>query len=125
MALKISTSLRRFPEATGREYKVYEHLSTITSSHPGQSVIRQLYNTFELEGPSGQHQCLLQPPMHMTLLQMMKLNPQPFSPPILKMTLKRLLTALDFLHTEAEVIHTGVYRDLPPTSQYSTNGQQT
>ncbi|KAJ6014554.1 hypothetical protein N7540_009145 [Penicillium herquei] len=44
--------------------------------------------------------------MHMTLLEMMGLNPEPFDLPLLKMTLRRLLSALDFLHTEANVIHT-------------------
>lgn len=47
--------------------------------------------------------------MHMSLLEMMKMNPEPFDLPLLKLTLERLLTALDFLHTEAEVIHTGIY----------------
>jgi hypothetical protein len=42
--------------------------------------------------------------MHITLLEMMKLNPRPFDLPLLKMTLRRLLLALDFLHIEAEVI---------------------
>lgn len=44
--------------------------------------------------------------MHMTLLEMMKLNPRPFDMPLLKMALQRLLFALDFLHTEADLIHT-------------------
>lgn len=45
--------------------------------------------------------------MHMTLLEMMRLNPRPFDLPLLKMTLRRLLLVLDFLHTEADIIHTG------------------
>lgn len=45
--------------------------------------------------------------MHMTILEMMRLNPKPFDLPLLKMTLRRLLLALDFLHTEADTIHTG------------------
>lgn len=43
----------------------------------------------------------------MTVLEMMRLNPQPFNLALLKMTLRRILSALDFLHTEAGVIHTG------------------
>lgn len=46
--------------------------------------------------------------MHMTILEMMRLNPKPFDLPLLKMTLRRLLLALDFLHTEADTIHTGM-----------------
>lgn len=109
MALKVSTSLSRFPKATVREHKIYEHLSCLVSSHPGQSLIRGIYGTFELHGPSGKHQCLLQPPMHMSLLDMIQMAREPFGLPLLKMTLKRLLTALDFLHTEAKVIHGGIF----------------
>lgn len=45
--------------------------------------------------------------MHMTLLERMRLNPRPFDLPFLKMTLRQLLLALDFLHTEANIIHPG------------------
>ncbi|KAL2862224.1 putative protein kinase [Aspergillus lucknowensis] len=104
--LKVSTSLPDFPTATDRELKVYGHLSKINSKHPGQSLIRELYDSFDLEGPSGKHQCLVLQPMHMTLLEMLGMNPKPFDLPLLKMTVKRLLLALDFLHAEAEVVHT-------------------
>lgn len=107
VVLKVSTSLRDFPTATDRELKVYEHLSKIKSSHPGQSLIRELYDTFELQSQVGKHQCLVLQPMHMTLLEMMRLNPKPFDLPLLKSTLRRILLALDFLHTEADTIHTG------------------
>lgn len=43
----------------------------------------------------------------MSLLKMMSLNPRPLDLPLLKMTVTRLLLALDFLHTEAGVIHAG------------------
>ncbi|KAL2018146.1 hypothetical protein VTK56DRAFT_1222 [Thermocarpiscus australiensis] len=111
VAVKVSTSLRRFPTATHRELRIYEHLAKVKSSHPGQSLIRELYDAFELEAPAGKHQCLVHQPMHMTVLEMMKLNPQPFNLPLLKMTLKRVLTALDFLHTDASVIHADIKTD--------------
>lgn len=108
VVVKVSTSLRKFPTATHRELRTYEHLAKVNSSHPGQSLIRELYDAFELVGSVGKHQCLVQQPMHMTVLEMMKLNPEPFNLPLLKITLRRILSALDFLHTEAKVIHTGM-----------------
>jgi hypothetical protein len=39
-------------------------------------------------------------PMHMMLHEMMRLNPRSFDLLLLKMTLKRNLLALNFLHTE-------------------------
>jgi hypothetical protein len=107
LVLKVSTSLRKFPTATDREIRIYEHLAKVNSTHPGQSLIRELYDSFEPRGHTSNHRCLVLQPMHMTLLEMMKLNPRPFNLPLLKMTPKRLLLALDFLHTEAGIIHTG------------------
>ncbi|PYI35750.1 protein kinase [Aspergillus indologenus CBS 114.80] len=109
--LKVSTSLPSFPTASGRELKIYEHLARVNSTHPGQALIRDLYDSFDLHGPAGQHRCLVLQPMHMTLLEMMGLNSRPFNLPLLKMTVKRLLLALDFLHTEANVIHTDIKTD--------------
>ncbi|KAJ5706945.1 hypothetical protein N7488_006746 [Penicillium malachiteum] len=103
VVLKLSTFLRKFSAATHRELRIYEHLASIKSTHPGQSLIRELYDSFELQGHAGKHQCLVLQPMHMTQLEMMGFNPGPFDLPLLKMTLKRLLLALDFLHTEANV----------------------
>ncbi|PKY09121.1 kinase domain protein [Aspergillus campestris IBT 28561] len=109
--LKVSTSLPTHPTATDRELKIYEHLANVNSSHPGQSLIRELYDSIVIQGPVGKHRCLVLQPMHMTLLEMMRLNPRPFDLPLLKMTVKRLLLALDFLHTDAEIIHTDLKTD--------------
>lgn len=110
--VKVSTSLRKFPTVTNREFKIYEHLTKVKSTHPGQSLIRELYDSFELPGHSGKHRCLVFQPMHMTILEMMSLNPKPSGLPLLKMTLRRILLALDFLHTEANIIHTGTPLEL-------------
>lgn len=75
--------------------------------HPGQALIREAYDSFDLQGPIGKHRSLVLRPMNMTLLEMMGLNPEPFNLPLLKMTLRRILLALDFLHAEAGVVHTG------------------
>lgn len=113
MAVKVSASLHKHATATHHEFRVYEHLAKVNSTHPGQPLIRELYDTFDIDEPAGKHQCLVQQPMHMTVLEMMRLNPEPFSLPLLKMTLRRLLYALDFLHTEAGVIHTGITLHVP------------
>lgn len=103
----MSTSLPNHPTAKDRELKVYEHLAKVNSTHPGQSLIRELYDSFDVQGHVGSHRCLIMQPMTMTLLDMMSLNPRPFDLPLLKMTLRRLLIALDFLHVDANVTHTG------------------
>jgi len=65
----VSTSLRQFPIAAERELKIYEHLVQFTSTHPGQLLIRELYDSFDLQGTVGKHQCLVLQPMHMTVLR--------------------------------------------------------
>ncbi|EKV06479.1 Protein kinase, putative [Penicillium digitatum PHI26] len=107
VVLKVSTSLQNLPTATDREFMVFEHLAKIHSVHHGQFLLRELYDSFELQGHAGNHRCLVLQPIHMTLLEMMKLNPNPFDLPLLKMTLRRLLLALDYLHTEMNITHTG------------------
>lgn len=105
--LKASTTLPNHPTAAYRELRVYKHLAQVDPSHPGRSLIRELYDSFSLQGPDGIHRCLVLQPMDMTLLEMMRMNPRPFDLPLLKMTVRRLLSALDFLHADAEVTHTG------------------
>ena len=110
-----------------REYRVYEHLANVVekgSLHPGQSLIREVYVSSKLQntppplpgveeeeegkGEESIHQCLLLQPMTMSLHDMLQLNSRPFDLPLLKMTIKRILLALDFLHVEAGVVHTGI-----------------
>lgn len=94
--LKVFTTLPDFPTTTDRELKAYQHLAAVHASHPGRPLIRELYDSFDIQGPFGKHNCLVLQPMHMTILEMMGLNPTPFDLPLLKMTVKRLLLALDF-----------------------------
>ncbi|KAL2219664.1 kinase domain-containing protein [Thermoascus aurantiacus ATCC 26904] len=76
-ALKVFTQLRKFPLKRRRELVVYEHLRKIRSS-----------------------------PMHLSILDMLESHSEPFNAPLLRLMLKHLLAALDFLHTEAGVVHT-------------------
>lgn len=124
MTLNVSTQLERFPLKWRAELVIYEHRRNIKSSHPGQSYIRTLRNAFEIPGPHGRHQCLVQPPMHMSILGMLEMNTEPLNALLLKHILKRLLNALDFLHAEAHLVHTGkllFYSRAPKYSEERSN----
>ncbi|KAI9733895.1 MAG: hypothetical protein M1834_002550 [Cirrosporium novae-zelandiae] len=109
VALKILTRNRLGEVAVTREVAAYEQLSNIHSSHPGQAFIRELYDLFPINGPHGQHYCLVHPPMHMTVSSLQKLGPSHrYNTLLLRETLQRLFRALDFLHTEAKIIHTDI-----------------
>ncbi|KAF2215355.1 hypothetical protein CERZMDRAFT_110054 [Cercospora zeae-maydis SCOH1-5] len=70
-----------------REPSVCRHISNVSSEHPGREHVRKLLDSFEIEGPHGKHICLGYEPLGNSL-------------------------ALDFLHTEAGIIHT----DLQPNN---------
>ncbi|KAK2827808.1 hypothetical protein FQN49_007323 [Arthroderma sp. PD_2] len=108
--MEISTQLQRFPEKKQAEFAAYNHLRKIDSSHPGALYIRKLYNSFEVSVPHGSHRCLIQQPLHLSILEMMDMNPEPLNAPLLRMILKRLLKVLD-LHTEAKMVHTDLKAD--------------
>ncbi|KAF4468070.1 CMGC SRPK kinase [Fusarium albosuccineum] len=91
------------------ELDVYKRMETASKSHPGRDAIRPLLDSFNLDGPDGQHQCLVHTAMWDTLLDFLHRNPIRRLPsPVLAFTLKRLFLALDFLHTECNIIHTDI-----------------
>ena len=91
-----------------RELAAYNHLDTITTSNPGALLVRQLLDSFKATGPAGEHQCLVHEPLGMSMETLKQLSPgQKLPENLLKVFLMHLLRALDFLHTDAAMIHAG------------------
>ncbi|KAI2786069.1 hypothetical protein POX_h09835 [Penicillium oxalicum] len=94
-----------------REIQVYKHLKCLKSSHTGSILARNFLDQFQLSSADGSHfyQCLIHPPLGMSLFELRNRCPQRVLPEILlKPTLIHILLALDFLHSEACVIHTDI-----------------
>ncbi|KZF26973.1 protein kinase [Xylona heveae TC161] len=90
-----------------RELPIYHHINQVRSDHPGRECIRKLIDSFEIIGPHGRHRCLVHQPLGMSLEELkMYTRDKVFSKDLLKIALRELLIALDFLHSEAQVIHT-------------------
>ena len=122
VALKVYT---RQKSEVNRKLKVYEHLSKLGLPHPGQAYIRGVYDTFEINASGGCHVCLVHPPLHMTIGALQKRGlRQRYNEVLLRETLLRLFRALDFLHTEADVVHTGNLKHSsgPPAQKYVIYG---
>lgn len=86
-----------------------KHLSSVKTNHPGSSLVRKMIEEFEITGPSGSHQCIVYEPLLTSLLHFQAtLKPQSLPEDLLKGALQQLLLALDYLHSEAHVIHTGL-----------------
>ncbi|OJZ81013.1 hypothetical protein ASPFODRAFT_65521 [Aspergillus luchuensis CBS 106.47] len=96
--------------SVSQEIEIYSHLKTIQSDHAGQSCLRSLIETFQVRNPDGHsnHTCLVHPPLGISLDQLTPLLPgKVMSSSMVRTTMRNILAALDFLHTETQVIHTG------------------
>lgn len=83
-------------------------ISKANPSHEGLSHIRTPIDVFDLQGECGTHNCLVFEPMRETLSQFQQRLPrQRLGPPLFKAYMFCLLQALDYLHTECRLIHTG------------------
>ena len=95
-------------EALEGELRVLRHFRTIKTNHPGSLLIRQMLDEFQVNSQNGIFHCFVHPPLAISLKAFRRLLPERSLPiGLLKGVLKHLLISLDFLHTEAKVIHTG------------------
>lgn len=91
-----------------REIKVSEYLSTIKSKHPGAALVRRPLDHFEIRGSSGLHPCLVYPVLGTPVDVLRDILPnRKLSEILLKAFVAQTLYALDFLHSEAEIVYTG------------------
>lgn len=95
-----------------RELPFYEHLNTVlpTSKHVGADNVRKLLASFEVSGPHGNHIVLALQVSQMSLRDMdtVFMKGRGFEEDFVKSAIKELLQAVDFLHTEAKAVHTGM-----------------
>ena len=93
-----------------REKEVYDHFRRVKSSLTGSILVRHALDDFQVTSDDNSHsyQCLVHPPLAMSLFELRnRAAGKVFPENLLKPTLIHILLALDFLHTDAQVIHTG------------------
>ncbi|KAI8725372.1 Protein kinase domain-containing protein [Fusarium sp. LHS14.1] len=96
VALKLFVNSKSMGKHLDHEVSIYKRISKFSSKHPGH----------------GCHRCLVHPPLNESMLTFLHRNPTRILPAlILAFTLRRLFLALDFLHTECQVIHTDIKAD--------------
>jgi non-specific serine/threonine protein kinase len=84
------------------------------SKHPGRNFIRKLLDHFYIQGPYGRHVCLVHEPLRMSADILVKMSPgQVMTLDDMKPGIRQVLIALDFLHSECHIIHTGNMLDSP------------
>ena len=81
------------------------------SKHPGREYVRTLQDCFLVTGrASNRHRCVVHDVLSNNLLSLRYLSPARKSSEVyLKQILIHLLLALDFLHSECHIVHTGKF----------------
>ncbi|KAI0105551.1 kinase-like protein [Nemania sp. FL0031] len=88
------------------EVRVYEHLEK-HRYFLGSIHIRPLERSFKIRGPHGSHDVLVQAPLAIAITDFQDRIPKGVFPStVVKEALKQMVPALDFLHSDAHVIHT-------------------
>jgi serine/threonine-protein kinase SRPK3 len=93
---------------TQEEFKIYQQLDQGSSTHPGYAHVRKALDIFTISRPGGDHKCLVQKPMWESFRDLLDRNPSHrFTEDLLKAGLMQVFLALDYLHTECKLVHTG------------------
>ncbi|OJZ81976.1 hypothetical protein ASPFODRAFT_64746 [Aspergillus luchuensis CBS 106.47] len=94
-------------EKRDHELNIYRHMNSAEFKHPGKSLIRKLLDHFIITGRHGQHICLVHEPLGISASELLRSFPgNAVTLEDMKVCIRQLLIALDFLHSVAGVIHT-------------------
>lgn len=108
MALKITNCFERDRLSANDELKMSQHIAKIQSVHQGRCYVRLIQDSFIIPGPFGEHLGMIFEPLREPLwLVGRHLGTRGLPTVVLKPILKLVLKALDFLHSECHIIHTG------------------
>ncbi|EZF91683.1 hypothetical protein H113_07441 [Trichophyton rubrum MR1459] len=92
------------------ETAIYDRINAASNveSHPGCRYVRKLLTSFNIQGSHGKHLCVVHQALGMSMDQLLRCFPRRSIPmDSMKRCLRQFLITLDFLHTEAGIIHTG------------------
>lgn len=107
--LKIFVQASFMGQQVDDELKMYRRMEQSPKGHPGRDAVRTLLDTFYIDGPEDKHRCLVHPPLWESVLTFLRRNPVERLPSaVVAYVLRRLFLALDYLHTECQIIHTGL-----------------
>lgn len=80
-----------------------------TSSHPGKEHVAQIVDSFDATGPGGRHVCMVFVLLGSSIAKQATETQTKHIPAHgVKQIAKQLLLALDFIHSECQVIHTDI-----------------
>ncbi|ODA79302.1 hypothetical protein RJ55_04895 [Drechmeria coniospora] len=107
VALKVYTR----DHSRAKEFKVLEAIGKTNPAHPDHRHVRTALDLFQLHRSGGDHSCLDQRPMWEmweSWKDLLRRNESGrFTEDFLKAGLRHLFMALDYLHSECKLVHTG------------------
>ena len=93
------------------ELEVMERIASVSvkSSHPGRNHVAQLVDHFEVKGPNGTHVCMIFVLLGSSISkQTTDAQTEHLAATAVKQIATQVLLALDFIHTECQIIHTDI-----------------
>lgn len=109
VAIKIVKSALRYTETALDEVKLLERVNSARPDSPGRDYIVKLKEYFRLEGPNGEHICMVFEVLGENLLSLLRYYQYKGIPlPLVKRISKQVLLGLNYLHKECGIIHTDV-----------------
>lgn len=126
IALKILIKSACMGQYRDHELQMYRRVESGSEHHPGRAAARPLLDSFDIDGPEDKHRCLIHPALGEGIVPVLDRCPNQRLPsPVLAFVLVRLFLALDYLHSECQIIHTGrdtlssipLYADMPQASR--------
>ncbi|KUJ06460.1 CMGC protein kinase [Mollisia scopiformis] len=111
VAVKVGVCGHMDEDAATHERNLSRYLGA-NPSHFGFNFVRVVQDSFKLAGPYGSHTCLVYEPMREPLnIFQRRFADGKVSPAALQVFIQLLLEALDYLHSECEIIHTDLKMD--------------
>ncbi|KAJ8132004.1 hypothetical protein O1611_g1615 [Lasiodiplodia mahajangana] len=105
--------------AGDNELAIYKRMAERASRHPGRGAVRALLDSFRITGPDGEHLCLVHPPLGESVASaVQRTMPRRLRTFGLRFVLGDILLALEYLHEDCQIIHTG--KNISPLIYNST-----
>ncbi|TFK30402.1 kinase-like protein [Coprinopsis marcescibilis] len=108
-ALKVVKSAGRYAETARDEIKLLSRVASVSPNHPGRAHIVSFLDSFSHQGPESSHICIVFEPLGENLLALIERNKKKGVPkPLVKVIAKQVLSGLQYLHDECDLVHTDI-----------------
>lgn len=92
------------------ELSILQHVSKVNRAHEGWHFVRRLLDTFTINSGPGTHRCLVLEPLREPLsIYRLRFVGGVLPNDVLKLVVQMILHGLDYLHSECQIIHGGMF----------------